>query len=190
MITRADFGCEFECRDDGEGVATFTGIASTRKEDSYGTIIDPGAFEPIGKNVPMLRDHDRTQVIGGWRSFEQHGDELLVEGELNLGVEKASRETYALLKRRHLTGLSVGFNIANPERDIVHDERSRRRHIRKAVLRECSVVAFPATPGAAITAVRSVDEWLSAYGLEREELDELLGILKGDEAAVNLCGAV
>jgi len=188
MITRADFGCEFECRDEGDDVAAFTGIASTNREDAYGTVIEPGAFEPIG-HVVLLRDHNKSWVLGGFRSFEQHGNELLVEGELNLGVEKA-RETYALMKRGHLTGLSVGFNVPDPERDIVHDQKSRRRHIRKAVLRECSIVAFPATPGAAITSVRSVDEWLSAHGVEREELDELMGILKGDEASAQVRGAV
>jgi len=47
-------------------------------------VIDPGAFEPIG-HVVMLRDHDHTQVIGGWKAFQQRGDELHVEGELNLG---------------------------------------------------------------------------------------------------------
>ena len=72
----------------------------------------------------------------------------------------------------------------------MHDQKSRCRHIRKAVLRECSIVGFPAAPGARITSVRSVDEWLLAHGLEREELDELIGILKGDEAATHLRGAV
>lgn len=188
MITRADFGCEFETRDEGDGVAAFTGIASTNREDSYGTVIEARAFEPIG-HVVMLRDHDTSQVIGGWRSFEQHGGELLVEGELNLGVEKA-RETYSLLKRKHLTGLSVGFSIRDPDHDIYRDEKTRRRHIRKAILRECSIVAFPATPGAAITSVRSVDEWLTIHGLEREALDELQGLLRGEETASDLRGAV
>jgi len=41
-----------------------------------------------------------------------------------------------------------------------------------------------------VVEVRSVDEWLSAHCLERAELDELLGILKGDEAAAHLRGAV
>lgn len=119
---------------------------------------------------------------GGWKSFEQRGEELDVAGEVNLGVERA-RETYALLKRGHLTGLSVGFNVANPERDIVRDHQSRRR-IRKAVLRECSIVGFPATPGARITGVRSVDSWLAEHGLEAEALEELVAIVKADRQAL------
>ena len=85
-----------------------------------------------------------------------------------------------MLQRRHLTGLSVGFNVADPERDIVHDQRSRRRHVRKAVLRECSIAGFPATPGARITGVRSVDTWLVKHGLEADALEELVAIVKAD----------
>jgi hypothetical protein len=86
----------------------FTGIASTSDCDSDNDIIEAGAFDPIpmrtapgGGSVPnvlMLRDHDRTQIIGGWRSFKQLGSQLLVDGELCLAVPK-TRETHTLMKR-------------------------------------------------------------------------------------------
>jgi hypothetical protein len=73
-VITSNYSCAFECRSERDGVATFTGIASTSCEDAYGTVIDPGAFEPIG-HVVMLRDHDHTQVIGCWKAFQQRGDD-------------------------------------------------------------------------------------------------------------------
>ena len=40
-------------------------------------------------NWLLLRDHDRTQRIGGWRKFTQEGRQLVVKGELCLVVAKA-----------------------------------------------------------------------------------------------------
>src|SRR5215472_13808064 len=116
MRSYSNLICEFETKDEGTEKATFSGIASTADADSHNDVIEAGAFDPIARksngepDVTMLRDHDRSQVIGGWTAFRQIGRQLHVEGELCLTVEKA-RETYALLKRGFLSGLSVGFMI-------------------------------------------------------------------------------
>lgn len=183
-------GCTFafETKAEDDTVAVFSGIASTADIDSQHDVIETGAFDPIARkdtgepDVLMLRDHDRSKVIGGWTDFTQHGHQLLVEGELCLAVE-AARETYALMKRRFLSGISVGFQL--PEDGFKIDYKNRRRHIQKAILRECSIVAFPANAGARIISVKQDNdfwEWLSSRGfkdediylLEREGLDALI----------------
>jgi len=174
----SDLDCSFEVKSEGDSVATFTGVASTSDTDSHNDIIEAGAFEPIETklapggelipNVMMLRDHDRSQVIGGWRSFEQHGKRLIVEGELALEVPKA-RETYALMKRGFLSGLSVGFAVTD-RKHLMVDERTGRRTIKKALLQECSIVGFPANRNARITNVKTeIDALLADEGFDEVE---------------------
>ena len=146
--------CEFEAAEVKEETATFTGVASTDDVDAHGDVIEAGAFEPINaRSILMLRDHDRTQVIGGWSYFAQEGKYLTVEGELCLSVNKA-RETYALMKRGHLGGLSVGFNI--PDRNAIKQSRGGGSIISKAMLVECSIVGRPANKGARVINVKSI----------------------------------
>ena len=171
--------CEFDTKEAKEETAAFSGVASTSDIDSHCDIIEAGAFDPIAKrangepDVAMFRDHDRSQVVGGWRSVKQQGQQLIVEGELVLEVEKA-RETYALLKRGYLSGLSVGFNI--PDRTgIKYDDRNGRRIIKKATLKECSIVSMPANINARVLNVKSdVNDLLSSCGLNDEDVDLLL----------------
>lgn len=184
----SDLNCTFEVKSEGDNVARFTGVASTSDEDQHGDIIAIGAFDPIaskmapdGKSIPdvmMLRDHDRGEVIGGWQSFAQQGRQLKVEGELCLDVSKA-RETHTLMKRGYLSGLSVGFSIKNIK-DIEFDERTGRRTIKKATLRECSIVGFPANTRARVLNVKSmIDDLLTEGNLDTTDL--LLALLDKQE---------
>lgn len=193
---RSYLTCSFDTKAESssENIAAFSGIASTSETDLHGDIIEAGAFEPIrkkmlpsGKTVPdvlMLRDHDRTQVIGGWTKFEQYGTELHVEGELCLDVRMA-RETYALLKRGFLSGLSVGFAPA-PD-GVKFDQRANKRFIKKADLRECSIVSMPANESARVTNVKTLDRWLAGRGFDAEAIDVLK--YEGLEALIALKAA-
>jgi HK97 family phage prohead protease len=174
----SELNCAFETKSETDDVATFTGIASTSDVDAHNDIVEAGAFDPIARkasgepDVIMLRDHDRSSVIGGWKSFVQQGSQLIVEGELCLAVEKA-RETYALLKKGFLSGLSVGFNV--PQDGIKWDRSTGRRTIRKAILKECSIVALPANPGARIVSVKSeVADFISSLDLEPDDVEILM----------------
>jgi len=179
-----DLSCEFEIKSDGDNIAMFAGVASTSDVDYHNDIIAAGCFDPIptkhapdGKLIPdvmMLRDHERSEVIGGWHSFKQEGNRLLVEGELTLEVAKA-RETRALMKKGFLSGLSVGFGVKSLQ-DIEYDERTNRRTIKKAILRECSVVGFPANKRARVVSVKAeIADRLREYGMD--ETDLLLQLL-------------
>jgi len=179
MLRYQCLNCSFEATEAKNETATFSGVASTSDLDSQSDIIEAGAFFPIAQksggepDVAMFRDHDRTQVVGGWKSFTQKGSRLHVEGELALEVEKA-RETYALLKRGYLSGLSVGYSI--PDRNAVkYDDRNGRRTIKKATLRECSIVAMPANVNARVLSVKSeVAGLLQTCGLDDEDIEILM----------------
>jgi HK97 family phage prohead protease len=148
--------CEFEASEVKDETATFTGVASTSDLDAQGDVIEPRAFEPINpKSILMLRDHDRTQVIGGWNYFAQEGKYLTVEGEILLAVQKG-RETYSLMKGGFLSGLSVGFNI--PNKSAIKQRSDGGRTISKALLVECSIVARPANKAARVINVKSILE--------------------------------
>jgi len=175
MIDRSELSCSFELKDEASDCATFVGVASTSSADLQNEIIEPGAFDPIDpRKVMMLRDHDRGTVIGGWTSFQQQGSKLVVEGELCLEVEKA-RETYALLRRGYLNGLSVGYKM-RPDGSSL-DRRTGTRTIKKGELKECSIVAFPANDEARIISVKSeglITEWLTQRGFDVDDLEGLL----------------
>jgi len=174
----SELTCAYQTKAEDSNVATFSGVASTSDVDKLNEVIEAGAFLPIARkdngdpDVLMLRDHDRTQIIGGWKSFAQQGPRLVVEGELCLDVEKA-RETYALMKRGFLSGLSVGFTAGL--NDVKYDDRNGRRTISKATLKECSIVAAPANGRARVLSVKSdVVELLSSCGLDDTDIDILL----------------
>ena len=115
--------CAFETKGEGDGIATFIGIASSKETDSHNDIIEAGAFGAIDpRQILLLRDHDRTKVVGGWRRFNQDGRYLVGEGELVLQVREAA-ETYSLMKVGHLSGLSVGFQV--PDREGIKQHGGR-----------------------------------------------------------------
>ena len=174
----SELSCAYETKSERDDVATFTGIASTDDLDLQNEVIEAGAFDPIARkangdpDVSMLRDHDRTQVIGGWKSFSQQGRQLHVEGELCLAVARA-RETYALMKRGYLSGLSVGYAASRD--GIKYDTRNGKMYIKKATLKECSIVTRPANTNARVTNVKTdVADMLATCGLSESDIDILV----------------
>jgi len=171
-----DLGCEYELKSESDKVATFTGIASTNDKDSDNDIIAEGAFNPLPrlKDIKMLRDHNRSEVIGGYTVFRQQGTQLYVEGEMLVSDIAKARETYALMKKGYVSGLSVGFRIKSLS-DVHFDERTGIRTIKKASLKECSIVAFPANRHAQVTSVKSeLNLWLKERGFDPDDLETAL----------------
>jgi len=163
--------------DKENNIACFTGIATTADKDLTDDIIEAGAFGEIDpEDVRLLRDHRPDQVIGKWHRFEQKGKKLEVEGEIGLDIEKGL-ETYKLLKRGYIKGLSVGFR---PKAGGVkwNDDFSVRI-IKEATLLECSIVAIPANPKARLHAVKSLTpestrQWLYDCGLTEHEVEVVM----------------
>jgi HK97 family phage prohead protease len=173
----------FETKSVTDDKATFIGIASTSDIDLGQDIIEAGAFGKSLNSVVLLRDHNPSKVIGRVNEFEQDGKDLRVAGEIGFDSDTA-RETYALIKRGYLTGLSPGYVIKR--NGASWDEKDQVRRIKKAELCECSVVAIPANPRARLRNVKSVLEQVGArdflfdLGFEEEEVEVL--VTKGFDA--------
>lgn len=179
---------------DGE-YATFKGYASTfGNEDSYGDVIEPGAFKKTAAEangtLPILWQHDSDEVIGVYPNVAEDGNGLMVEGQLNL-QSRRGREAYALLKQGAIKSMSIGFTIPDGKADF--NQERQTRHIREVRLWEISLVTFPANTRAAITQVKNRE--LSGEGdvlaALRRELDELKASLeqKWDGSAANYSDA-
>lgn len=192
LMLKTDFSTDFIVKAAEDQIGVFEGVASTQDVDLGGDIVKSGAFGDINaKNIPMLWAHDMRTVIGGWKAIDTKGSQMKVEGELNLDVAKGA-EVYALMKKGHVTGLSIGF-IAQPG-FVKYDEKTGVRTISKGKLLEISVVPVPANDKARAKRVKSADGALvdaeefksmlvDDYGLSPEDADIVM--TKGYAALVS-----
>lgn len=135
---------------------TFEGYGSVfGNVDSYGEKVLPGAFveslaqhKREGSNVLMLWQHNPDQPIGVWDDLAEDAKGLWGKGQLILEVQKA-REVHALMKRKAIGGLSIGY------RETDTDQDGNVRLLKKLHLFEISPVSFPANRRARIESVKS-----------------------------------
>jgi HK97 family phage prohead protease len=127
---------------------SFEGIASVYGNiDSQGDRIEPGAFsEDNGKEVPLLWSHKRDDPVGIGR-LENSPAGVLVKGKLDLETA-AGREAYSRLKKGIIKGLSIGLQL------VQHAYDGAVRVILKGIIREVSLVLFPANPDARVLAFK------------------------------------
>lgn len=142
-------------------VAGYASVFDVR--DAQKSAVLPGAFQKSlaawrdrGRSPPMLWAHDPEQPIGVWTSLAEDRRGLKVTGTINLDVEQG-RETWALVKQRAVTGLSIGFTVVEEGYDKANDLRL----LKEVDLWEISVVVFPANPETHLEPVRFSDR--SAY---------------------------
>lgn len=132
---------------------TITGYGSTydKTPDSYGDIIDRGAFKKsVGERKPkMLWQHNRNEPIGQWVEITNTRKGLKMVGSLNLNVQRG-KEAYELYKRGDIDGLSIGYRVVNSE----FNNKTGIRTIKEAKLFEVSLVTFPANENAQVTSVK------------------------------------
>lgn len=141
--------------DDG----TFTGYGSVfGNMDSYREIVAPGAFAESlakwaerGDPMPALWQHRSGEPIGGYDVLAEDDRGLRVSGFLLKDDIPRAAEAYALMKRRIVRGLSIGYYV---EADSFN-EKDRVRTLTKLDLVEVSIVTFPANPEAQIDAIKS-----------------------------------
>lgn len=196
-IERASF-CLRELKlaqNDSDGM-TFEGYGAVfGNVDSYGDVIQPGAFaetlaaaQKSGIWPAMLLQHggwgmgaEDMTPIGIWTSMAEDGIGLKVSGKL--ADTARGREAYALLKmepRPAITGLSIGY-IAKEWSQRSKPEEPRRT-LKKVDLMEVSLVTFPANGKARISAVKSLDEIASLADAEAF-LREVGGLSKSQAVA-------
>jgi hypothetical protein len=142
-------------KDDG----TFSGYGSVfGNVDSYREIVLPGAFakslEVLASSadpLPALWQHQPDKPIGGYTLLKEDDHGLYVEGFLLKDEVQQAKEAYALMKRRLVKGLSIGYYV----RADSYDEKTGYRSLIELDLREISPVTFPANEQAQVENVKS-----------------------------------
>ncbi|WP_160119649.1 HK97 family phage prohead protease [Rhodovarius lipocyclicus] len=146
---------------------TFSGYGAVFGNiDSYGDVIEPGAFaatlaeaKASGDWPSMLLQHggltaEDNTPIGIWTDLAEDGIGLKVTGKL--ADTPRGREVYTLLKmepRPAIKGMSIGYRAAAFEMRTKPEDP--RRRLTKLDLFEVSIVTFPANRKANITDVKS-----------------------------------
>lgn len=159
--------------------------------DSYGDVIDPGAFantlseaQKSGQFPSMLMQHggwglgaDDYTPVGVWDKLSEDGAGLVSEGVL--APTQRGQEAYTLLKmqpRPAITGLSIGYIAKKYTVRSKPDEPRRKLH--EIDLMEISLVTFPANGKARISSVKSAagdfserdfEQLMQDAGLSRKE---------------------
>lgn len=143
---------------------TFEGYGSVFGNlDSYREIVAPGAFAKSlkaiaasGDPLPALWQHDSAQPIGGYDLLAEDARGLKVKGWLLKEEIPLAAQAYALMKRRVVKGLSIGYYVM----DSSYNEKEFIRTLTELELVEISIVTFPANPEAQVDAVKSIEMML------------------------------
>ena len=149
---------KFEVKEINEEEGTFTGYAATfsKSPDSYGDIIDKGAFSKTlkehGKRVKILWNHNTMEPIGKPIEMSEDENGLLVKGKLSLGVQRA-REVLSLMKDDVINEMSIGYDTITEKFDDAIG--SKVRHLKEVKLWDVSPVTFAANPEATISGIKS-----------------------------------
>jgi HK97 family phage prohead protease len=149
-----------EVKDTGE----FTGYASVFDVlDTYRDVVKPGAFAATLANwkakdklPPILWQHDSRIPLGPHLEMAEDGHGLFVRGKLLVNEIEKAREAHALLKNGVISGMSIGFDIA--EDGMEYDGKTNVWNLTKVNLWENSLVTFPANAEAQVEEVKSALE--------------------------------
>lgn len=136
-----------------DDAGTITGIAwPFDRPDSVGDVIEKGAFT-LPPALPIVMEHDQSQVVGVWEHAAETDAGLEVKGRLfveGIGPAKKARD---LMQRKAITGLSIGFK-ANGFDALP----SGGRKFTALTVTEISLCRRPVHPGARITSVKSINQ--------------------------------
>lgn len=140
---------------------TFIGIATSfGNVDRTGDRIDATAFDAsVGTEVPILFAHKTDEPVGLGK-LEKSGDGILLKGQLNLETV-AGREAYSNLKAGIIRSLSIGFELVKSAFE------GAVRVIKQGVIREVSLVLFPANQRALVLSVKDDARPAAARKLSR-----------------------
>lgn len=177
--------CGFEVKFADSSVdGTFSGYGAVFSNlDSYGDVIQPGAFKDTlktwkktGRYPPMLLQHamgmttEDSLPVGVWTSMEEDEVGLKVEGRLIALDTDRAKYIYEGLKTRALDGLSIGYV---PKEFVMGTKpKEPRRSLKTVELMECSVVVFPANDKARIKGVKSAGSAMTIREFEDFLRDE------------------
>lgn len=148
----------------------FEAILSTGIVDRDGEIVDPGAFNPLPKSIPIHVNHqfmDVSKVVGRGEPFYD-GDTLKVKGTFASTPDAQMVRT--LVSEGMVQTMSVGFRV--PTRDT----KDGIPHVTAAELFEASFVSVPANTDALVTMAKAfdVDRVMVAIKALEDKIDALL----------------
>lgn len=149
MIERIEIKAEIGIDDAG----TVTGIAwPFGSADSVGDVIEKGAFA-LPPALPIVVEHDQSQVVGVWEAAAETDAGLEVKGRLFVEGIGPAREARQLLQKGRVTGLSIGFKA-----DAFDPLPTGGRKFSALTITEISLCRRPVHPGARITSVKAINE--------------------------------
>lgn len=148
--------------DEGDPEGTIRGYGSIFDAvDSYGETTIKGCFKKSlvrwrkdKRPIPMLWNHSSQEPIGGWTEFGEDEKGLFLVGSLNLEVRRAV-ETYSLIKRKEIGGLSIGYYEIKADPYDWEGVVEGPRKLYELDLREVSPVTFPALREAQLDPVKA-----------------------------------
>lgn len=171
----------FEAKATAEGIVEGLGAVFGGDPDSYGDVIEPGAFSATlsqhraeGTSPAMLWSHDPSRPVGRWETLAETTEGLAVRGRLNLKTD-AGRQAYEHLLAGDLSGLSIGYQVP----DGGADTGRHARRLTRVNLLEVSLVAIPANRRSRIRQVKHLSsraelrDLLRENGLPRAAADRL-----------------
>ncbi len=128
--------------------------------DSYGEIVEPGAFseslaksEKSGRKVKLLWQHDPHQPIGVWDELAEDKKGLWGRGRLLIDKSPKAREAHGLLLEGALDGLSIGYRTIKA---VPTAGKTNVTSLLKLDLLEGSIVTFAANERARVEVVKSI----------------------------------
>ena len=146
----------FEVKSIDDEKNIFEGYASVfRNVDSYGDIVEPGAFtktiQERGDKVKVLWQHDPYTPIGKAVHLEEDNHGLYVKAQIFDTV--AGQDAMKLIKGGVIDELSIGYRTIKDE----WDKERNARILKEVQLFEFSPVTFAANSAAMITAAKNDD---------------------------------
>ncbi len=174
---------KFEVKDINEEEGVIEGYGSTfdSEPDSYGDIVDQGAFtKTIKENadtiVSLAPNHNTSEPIG-LPELTEDKKGLFARIKLVRGVQKAE-EALLLAKAGVLKRMSIGYDT------IKQETVGGLRHLKEVRLYDVSPVVFAANINAVITAVKSKEDLLTEAKEIIKSLQALLKEVEGKQEPV------
>jgi hypothetical protein len=180
---------KFDVKELDEETGIFEGYAATFSNvpDSYGDIIDKGAFKKslneTGNRVKILWNHSTMEPIGIPLEMSEDSKGLYFKGKLSLGVQRA-KEVLSLMKDGVINEMSIGYDTITEKMD------GTIRHLKEIKLWDISPVTFAANPEAVITGVKCDFEELLKSGrvLSAQNKDKIRAALAALQALLDSAG--
>lgn len=144
-----------------------TGYAATwiREPDSYGDVIEKGAFaesiaqiRETGKVIPLLYNHDNDELnhfIGTVTSLEEDDHGLKFEATFDATPEAQRARELAMSGR--LVKFSFAYTVLDEGAVTLEDGREANE-LRKLDIHEVSLVLYPANPDTSIVSIKAAEK--------------------------------